>query len=92
MDGRRTEHRLRKWFEPLNLRSAQYVELHKKLADFTAKYGKQPRDDCRISIIEEPAQDAGSEDDLADLIVRVARRLSTAQQARICSALQRAVQ
>jgi hypothetical protein len=86
MDGRRTEHRLRKWFEPLNPGSPQYVELHKNLASFTAKYGKQPRGDCRISTIDEQQQEPTG-DDLADLIVRVARRLSAAQQARICSAL-----
>jgi hypothetical protein len=87
MDGRKTELRLSKWFTPLRPDSKQHAELHLALKEFLAEYGKQPSAICRISIIEGRTHDASDDDDLVELIVRVAHKLNGAQQAKIRAAL-----
>jgi hypothetical protein len=86
LDGRKTEKRLRQWFTPVAAQSPQHAELQTALAAFLGSFGKEPNGVARISVIA-TADAADNEDDLVDLFVRVIRRLDSAQQTRILTAL-----
>ncbi len=43
LDGRNTEHALSPWFDEVRLGSPTYRDLHAKLTEWLAEYGKRPR-------------------------------------------------
>jgi hypothetical protein len=87
MDGRKTEARLRKWSAPIDPQSEQYEALYDKLVALLARYGKQPSAEARIAIIEDAEESLDDDDSLAELIIRVGKRLKSPQRVRISDAL-----
>lgn len=95
-NGRVTEAHLRKWFVVVEEGDALRGELAGALQAFLAEHGLTPRAQTRINILPADVkrtatlvqrQTAPGDDDLVDLLIRVAHGLSADDRARVRAAL-----
>tara|TARA_R110000787_G_scaffold286435_1_gene404956 strand:+ start:3499 stop:3996 length:498 start_codon:yes stop_codon:yes gene_type:complete len=92
-DGRQTERKLAEWFTAIDESDDLYSEMKGALSAFLAEFGKVPSAKMRINVAKSylesqpAAQDGDAERELGDLIIAVAKRLSSAERKRILSAL-----
>jgi hypothetical protein len=86
MDGRKTEARLRQFFELVPESAAQHEEMMGALRKYLGGFDREPSKVARISIPKTPAAQAVKES-VPDLIVRLIKALDPAQQAEVIEAL-----
>lgn len=92
-DGRQTERKLAEWFTIVDEADDLYGDLKTALSAFLAEFGKVPSAKMRINVAksylesQSAAQDGDPDRELGDLIIAVAKRLSSAERKRILSAL-----
>ncbi len=92
-DGRQTERKLAEWFTVIDETDDLYNELKGALSAFLAEFGKVPSAKMRINVAksylerQSVAQDGSADRELGDLIIAVAKRLSSAERKRVLSAL-----
>lgn len=105
LHGWDTEGVLSRWFRRLAPQDPEYGPVHRALASRLALFGKQPRKDCTVAIVDTAVRDAAEaaefkaakreielekrEREVAALLIKVARGLSEKQRARILKALSR---
>ena len=95
LDGRNTEHALAKWFEEVRPGSSGYNELHQKLSEWLAHYGKRPRggksQSVRIMTIRpefrRSAKSKAQDRKVLDLLIAVAETLPLNQRHELRAAL-----
>lgn len=88
LNGRNTEHVLKKWFEEVKEGSPAYDRLFEKLSAWLGEYGKRPREGAKQSVrimivrpeYREPDDTKAEERALLDLLITVANTLPASQR------------